>query len=588
MLSASQISIQRLVGYGEEEARRLGHDHLGTGHLLLAMVDRDLGLCTELLRAEGLTPAEAESIEMEAREERAEGAEASPAPVPTHATWGLLRQAHEHAVWLESEGLGAEHALLTIVDGERGAAAHALEQKGEDVRERIERALLTSLGGERAAAREGGAPTAREVVALAWSQAHAVGRDEIEVEDLLRANSAPGWTIGSRAMRALGSVSEWAPTLWVDEDEDDPYRRIPFSEECAEVLAAAAEEARRLGRDYVATEHLLLGACQAAPERLADFVGAKVTMERAHQVVAEAVSTADEARDTEIQRRRGGEETEPEPTLADRVLAGALEATEFTGDAGVGEGQPGCWHGLLAAILLNQDEELGDLLQDMQLVPAEIHALGAAAEDLPVAAGIALAAARREGELEAFDFIVVFVSVGSPRVLKALDRLGLTADEVVAQLRNWRLEREGDTAGSGSTLPATGLNMLFGVLTTIVLIQAVVAEGDWWKLIFIWLVWSGHPGYGPTGSVVVAGLLAALVSPLVGLLHLLGISADLLQARSERQAVWGRTGVHLSLRELRCVTRRRLGFGGAVNQFVRQSARAAIRTRVLRLSGRDG
>ncbi len=432
--------------------------------------------------------------------------------------------------------------------------------------------------------------TTREVVALAWSQAHAVGRDEIEVEDLLRAIPAAEWTIGGRAMRALGSVPEWAPTAWLDEDEDDPYRRIPFSESSAEVLAAAAEEARRLGRDYVGTEHLLLGSCQAAPERLADFVGAKVSMERAHQVVAEAVSTADEARDTEIQRRRGGEETEPEPepTLADRILAGAREAIEFTGDAGVGEGQPGCWHGLLAAILLNQDEELGDLLEDMQLVPAEIHALGAAEQDLPVSEGIALAAARREGEMEPFDFIVAFVSIRSPRVLSALDRLGLTAAEVVAQLRNWRLEREGDTAGAGSTLAATGLNMLFGVLTTIVLIQAVVAEGAWWKLIFVWLVWSGHPGYGPAGSVVVAGLLAVVVSPLVGVLHLLGISADLLQARSERQAAWGRTGVHLSLRELRCITRRRLGFGGSVNQFVRQTTRAAIRTQVLRLSGRGG
>jgi hypothetical protein len=174
------------------------------------------------------------------------------------------------------------------------------------------------------------------------------------------------------------------------------------------------------------------------------------------------------------------------------------------------------------------------------------------------------------------------LSTGSPRVLTGLDQIGLTANEVQAQLREWQLRRDGDTFGAPSILAVSGVNLLLGAITTVALLQVVVSEGAWWKLIFLPLIWAGYPNHGPFGITLAAAFLGFVVSPLVGALHFLGIPGDIAQARFERQAIWSRTGVRLGLREQRCVARRAQGAMGRMIQGGRQIVRSSLPARLRR------
>jgi hypothetical protein len=577
MLKTLRVPVGDLVADARSEAEALGDQWLGTEHLLVAMLRQNLGLCSDLLLAEGMeVDALLAEIVVDSDSTKT-GLGSDEEPEPTQRLREVLCVAHEHAVLLESEQISADHALLAIVVSGKGYAADTLANHGDGCRERVREALVSALAPE-------GAPsmplaiTTRESIAVAWSLSLALGREEIEIADLLRGICAPRWTIGARAIANLGPIPDWAPALWTGEAGEDPYRRIRFDEAAAEALRMAAEEAAALGRDHIGTEHLLLGISRAAIEELGAFVGRKVSLEAVREAIVRAVTSGEEAREAESQRRGWRAEQDAEPTLVERAIAGAREmATTTGGGEPGGDPQPGCWDGFVAAILLNEDEDLAELLEELTLDPSEIRRLAEGESDLPFGDAIALAEERqRDAELQPLDLMLAAVAVRSPRLLAALDSHGLTASEVRAQLSEWRLRQEGDTSGVRSVLAASGLNLLFGAFASAALLQVVLQQGEWWKLAFLPLIWSGYPGFGPIGGTFVAGLLAFAVSPLVGILHLLGIPFDIVQARAERQMIWARTGVRLNLRELRCVTRRNLGSMGQINQDMRQILRSTL------------
>ena len=535
---------------------------IGTFDLLQAILDEGAGLAAELLQELDLDPPEPAGEEADSEE---------------YHLVEIARVAHQHAVIFESDRIDADHVLLAIVLVDKGVAAKRI---GEEARGPIWDSLIAGFGYEDDILAMLSA-TGREAFALAWSQALAVGRETIEVEDLLRGISAPGWTKGARALAMLGRVPEWAPALWTLGVDSEPYRRIPCNERLRQALVGARESGAEAGLDYIGTEHLVLGISRA-DDGLDAFLGKGVSDGQVRDAVARAISSAEEARDAEARRRGWDPERDRDPDLVDRWLKGALEVGETTGEYRPDSGaELRCWPGLMAAILLNEDEDLADLLEDMLLQPKEAHGRAREAEDLPLSTAVAHAAEwRARSELEPVDLILATVATGSPRVLQGLDELGLTPGEVRAQLSEWRLRRDGDTLGAPSILAASGLNILFGAVTTVLLLQVVVNQGAWWKLIFLPLVWSGYPNYGPIGTTAVAAVLGFAISPLVGALHFLGIPADIVQARAERQEIWSRTGVRLNLREQRCVSRRTLGEIGRVNQGFRQMLRSSLPARL--------
>lgn len=591
MLQTGTLSEVDLLAHAEGRAVELGHRAVGTPHLLLAMLELECGHCSDLLRAEPLEPERvieaAAALDSEGIPEAGDTPDEGPPVTRKLQEIGWI--GHEFAVLYESDGVWADHLLLAIaVDGE-GSAAELLEEAGKGTGGRLDAALVEALAPEESA---GWAPltiTAREAIALAWARALAIGSAEIEVEDVLRALSAPGWTLGARTLEMLGAVPDWQPASWQGAEGGVPYQRIPFAEPCREMLRLADEESRALSRACIGTEHLLLGAARGALPALAEFSGRDIAPAEVREAVARSVIEAEAAREAEeAEERRHGGQPEPEEGAGTqgKLLAVAREAIAMAGGDPSGEEPVGCWPAFVAAIHLNDDEDLGDLLEDMQLVPKEIHSLARDERDVPFAAATQL-----PGEPEdpgPLDAIGAVLARPSPRVAAALDRLGLTPRETRAQIAEWQLRRDGDDPRSFAVLAVGTLSMLISTITSIALLQAVIAEGDWWKLIFLPLVWSGYPGFGPIGDAAVAAVLGYAVSPLVGGLHLLGIPFEVLQAHVERGEAWARTGVRLTLRELRCVKRRQLDVAGRFNQLLRQLARADMRKLVRRVARRRG
>jgi hypothetical protein len=113
------------------------------------------------------------------------------------------------------------------------------------------------------------------------------------------------------------------------------------------------------------------------------------------------------------------------------------------------------------------------------------------------------------------------------------------------------------SAGGRRVRPTTSVTVLtvvvmaFDLVVTGAVIAHTVQTRQWLLLTLAWVTWSGHPGSSIRPGLVVAGLLGWFVGPAVGLVHLAGLGFEVWWARAERMALWGRTGVRLTLAEHR-------------------------------------
>lgn len=128
-----------VIAEARQEAARLGHNFIGTEHLLLALLVDGRGVAARALASFGVTLEQTRSRVVEL---------IGPGPVPhqiekspfTPRTKKVLELSLRHAVRLGDRGIGTEHILLGILDEGEGVAARVLEQMGvgfDDLRERL-------------------------------------------------------------------------------------------------------------------------------------------------------------------------------------------------------------------------------------------------------------------------------------------------------------------------------------------------------------------------------------------------------------------------------------------------------------------
>jgi ATP-dependent Clp protease ATP-binding subunit ClpC len=148
---------RRAVVHAQEEARRLGHDHVGSEHILLGLMSDDEGLACRALAAAGVTLLAARQRVSEAAGtgaaggtgasgHEAAGAEtatrpdpAAPLPFTPHAKKVLERSLRE-ALHLSSGSIDTEHILLGLLgefDGTVSAVLASLGVSPYDVRWRL-------------------------------------------------------------------------------------------------------------------------------------------------------------------------------------------------------------------------------------------------------------------------------------------------------------------------------------------------------------------------------------------------------------------------------------------------------------------
>ena len=123
----------KAVMLAQEEARRLGHNLVGTEQILLGLLGEKTGIAAKVLMTMGATLKDAR-IEVEKIIGRGSGF--SPAELPfTPKVKRVFEYAYEESRQLGHNYIGPEHLLLGLIRDGEGVASKVLERLGIDPKE---------------------------------------------------------------------------------------------------------------------------------------------------------------------------------------------------------------------------------------------------------------------------------------------------------------------------------------------------------------------------------------------------------------------------------------------------------------------
>ena len=142
----------KAIMLAQEEARRLGHNFVGTEQILLGLIGEGTGVAAKVLTDLGVTLKDART---EVEKIIGRGSGFVPAEIPfTPKVKSVFEQSFKEARLLGHNYIGPEHLLLGLIQAGEGVAVKVLDNLGVDcskVRTQVIRAL-----GEVAAVRAGG------------------------------------------------------------------------------------------------------------------------------------------------------------------------------------------------------------------------------------------------------------------------------------------------------------------------------------------------------------------------------------------------------------------------------------------------
>jgi ATP-dependent Clp protease ATP-binding subunit ClpC len=123
---------RRVVVEAQHEARALGHDYIGTEHLLLGLISEGGGVAAKALESLGVS---AEALRERVVGIVGPGQESPPTHIPfTPQAKQVLRLSLAEALRLGHDYIGTEHLLLALIQEQEGVAGRALADAGADLR----------------------------------------------------------------------------------------------------------------------------------------------------------------------------------------------------------------------------------------------------------------------------------------------------------------------------------------------------------------------------------------------------------------------------------------------------------------------
>ena len=119
--------VRDVISYSREEAVRLGHDYIGTEHLLLGLIREGEGIAVKILRNLGCDLLELkESVEDTVR---STSSSTSVGNIPlTKQAEKVLKITYLEAKLYKSDVIGTEHLLLSLLRDDENIAAQILQQ----------------------------------------------------------------------------------------------------------------------------------------------------------------------------------------------------------------------------------------------------------------------------------------------------------------------------------------------------------------------------------------------------------------------------------------------------------------------------
>lgn len=147
--------VQMVIQYSREEALRLGHDYIGTEHLLLGLIREGEGVGIEILKNLGCDIDELRKSIEDAVKTTGDTMTIGDIPLTKRAE-KILKMAYMEAEKYRSDVTGTEHLLLALVKEKEGVAAQVLQTfdiNYDAVREELENILrgtpTTREGGQK-------------------------------------------------------------------------------------------------------------------------------------------------------------------------------------------------------------------------------------------------------------------------------------------------------------------------------------------------------------------------------------------------------------------------------------------------------
>ncbi len=135
---------QRVLYLSQEEARKLGHNFVGTEHILLGLAREGQGVAARALQSLGIEP-DAVRQEVEGIIGRGDSGAAGAVGLSPRAK-RVLELAIDEARTMGHGYVGTEHLLLGLIREGEGVAAQVLRNLGADV-DRVRSEVLDLLGG---------------------------------------------------------------------------------------------------------------------------------------------------------------------------------------------------------------------------------------------------------------------------------------------------------------------------------------------------------------------------------------------------------------------------------------------------------
>ena len=174
-----------VVVLAQEESRLLGHNHIGTEHLLLGLLAEREGVAARALESLGVT---LDAARQQVREIVGPDSEAARGHIPfTPRAKKILELSLREALSLGSEVISTEHLLLGLIDEGDGVGAQILERLGAQ-NTKVRKAVIGLASAEPEAEAEAEAEAAEpeaEVVRSFGSNMRIRIEALAEVKDLL-------------------------------------------------------------------------------------------------------------------------------------------------------------------------------------------------------------------------------------------------------------------------------------------------------------------------------------------------------------------------------------------------------------------
>jgi ATP-dependent Clp protease ATP-binding subunit ClpA len=259
----------KVIMLAQEEARRLGHNFVGTEQILLGLIGEGTGIAAKTLKSAGITLKETR-VAVEKIIGRGSGFVAVEIPFTPRAKRALELSWDEARV-LGHNWIGTEHLLLGVLREGGGVAYEVLENYAVDFNE-LRRSIIDEI---QRATEKGNLPAARiadrllesdvpidenlkrvlRVLRLAEARAIALSKSELATvlkryaAELSEEFSKMGFSLPKEVSAKETPAPAARTTAFLD----------GFTEKATKVVTFAGEESVRLGHNFIGTEQILLG-----------------------------------------------------------------------------------------------------------------------------------------------------------------------------------------------------------------------------------------------------------------------------------------------------------------------------------------